>query len=59
LAVHLFKLIGFRNRLLVMLSWAWDYFLFERAARLILPREEGQAGDDAPIDDAARDEESL
>jgi NADH dehydrogenase len=38
LAAHLFRLIGFRNRLSVMLSWAWDYFFFERAARLILPR---------------------
>jgi NADH dehydrogenase len=39
LAVHLFKLIGFRNRLFVLLNWAWDYFFFERAARLILPRK--------------------
>lgn len=38
LVVHLVKLIGFRNRLFVLLNWAWDYFFFERAARLILPR---------------------
>lgn len=37
LSVHLFKLIGFRNRLLVMINWAWDYVLYERAVRLILP----------------------
>ena len=37
LGVHLVKLIGFRNRLLVLINWAWDYFLFERAVRLILP----------------------
>jgi NADH dehydrogenase len=37
LAVHLVKLIGFRNRLFVLLNWAWDYIFFERAARLILP----------------------
>ncbi|MCS6826475.1 MAG: NAD(P)/FAD-dependent oxidoreductase [Caldilinea sp.] len=37
LSVHLFKLVGFRNRLLVMLNWAWDYFFFERTVRLILP----------------------
>lgn len=36
LSVHLFNLIGFRNRLFVMLNWAWDYFLYERAVRLIL-----------------------
>lgn len=37
LAVHLMKLIGFRNRLLVMINWAWDYFFFERGVRLIMP----------------------
>ena len=37
LVVHLFQLIGFRQRLVVMLSWAWDYFFFERVVRLILP----------------------
>jgi NADH dehydrogenase len=39
LVVHLVNLIGFRNRLLVLISWAWDYFFFERAVRLILPSE--------------------
>lgn len=37
LSFHLLKLIGFRNRLLVLINWAWDYLLFERAVRLILP----------------------
>lgn len=37
LFVHLAYLIGFRNRILVLLSWAWDYFFFERSVRLILP----------------------
>lgn len=37
LAVHLYKLIGFRNRLLVLLGWAWDYLFFERSVRLIFP----------------------
>jgi NADH dehydrogenase len=37
LGVHIYKLIGFRNRLLVLINWAWDYFLYERAVRLILP----------------------
>ncbi len=36
LGVHLFNLIGFRNRLIVMINWAWDYFLYERAVRLIV-----------------------
>jgi NADH dehydrogenase len=30
-------LIGFRNRLLVLIDWAWDYLFFERGVRLIMP----------------------
>lgn len=35
LVFHLFLLIGFRNRLIVLINWAWDYLLFERKVRLI------------------------
>ncbi len=35
LFIHIFFLIGFRNRVLVMLEWAWSYFTYERSARLI------------------------
>ncbi len=35
LFVHIFFLIGFRNRIVVMISWAWSYFTYERGARLI------------------------
>ncbi|HEV2113349.1 MAG TPA: NAD(P)/FAD-dependent oxidoreductase [Terriglobales bacterium] len=35
LFVHIFFLIGFRNRVMVLLEWAWAYFRFEKAARLI------------------------
>lgn len=35
LFVHLFFLIGFRNRILVMIQWAWSYVTYERGARLI------------------------
>jgi NADH:ubiquinone reductase (H+-translocating) len=35
--VHLYSLINFRNRLLVIINWAWDYFFFERVVRLIIP----------------------
>lgn len=38
LAVHIFFLIGFRNRLGVLIDWAWNYIFYERAVRLILPR---------------------
>ena len=37
LVVHVAKLIGFRNRVLVLVNWAWNYLFFERAVRLILP----------------------
>ena len=33
--VHLFFLVGFRNRLAVFFSWAWTYLTFNRGARLI------------------------
>jgi NADH:ubiquinone reductase (H+-translocating) len=33
--VHIFFLIGFRNRIVVMFEWAWAYFTFQRGARLI------------------------
>ena len=35
LCIHIFYLIGFRNRLLVLLQWAWAYVTFQRGARLI------------------------
>ncbi len=35
LAVHLLRLIGFRNKLMVFLSWAWEYILYDRAVRII------------------------
>jgi len=35
LIVHIIQLIGFRNKLFVLINWAWDYFFYERAARLI------------------------
>ncbi|HEU5403012.1 MAG TPA: FAD-dependent oxidoreductase, partial [Terriglobales bacterium] len=50
LFVHIFFLIGFKNRVLVMLEWAWSYFTFQRSARLItgnsdyiVAREQGAA----------------
>jgi NADH:quinone reductase (non-electrogenic) len=35
LFVHIFFLIGFRNRLIVLIQWAWSYVTYERGARLI------------------------
>ena len=36
LLAHVFFLIGFRNRLVVMLNWTWAYWTYQRAARIIL-----------------------
>jgi NADH dehydrogenase len=36
LAAHIFFLIGFRNRLVVLLDWAWAYFTYDRSARIIV-----------------------
>lgn len=33
--VHIFFLIGFRNRLIVLIEWAYAYFTYHRGARLI------------------------
>jgi NADH dehydrogenase len=34
--IHIWYLIGFRNRLLTLVEWAWAYVTFERGARLIV-----------------------
>jgi NADH:ubiquinone reductase (H+-translocating) len=36
LAVHLFYLIGFRNRLMVLINWAYNYFTYDRGARALV-----------------------
>jgi len=47
LLIHLIFLIGFRNRIIVMIEWAWSYLTFQRGARLITghlpPLEESTA----------------
>jgi NADH dehydrogenase len=43
LTVHIFYLIGFKNRFVVMFIWAWSYFTYRRGARLIVGRGGGVA----------------
>ena len=47
LVMHVFFLIGFRNRLVVLLNWWWAYWSYQRAARIILgaSREPAEARD--------------
>ena len=51
LVVHLVQLIGFRNRLVVLINWAWSYLFFERVVRLILPTK-------AALDEALEEEKT-
>ncbi len=37
IVIHIMNLIGFRNKLFVIVNWIWDYLFFERSVRLILP----------------------
>jgi len=55
LFAHLYFLIGFRNRLMVMADWAWAYLTFSRGARIIWDAEPGQrlVVSPAGTDDAA------
>jgi NADH:ubiquinone reductase (H+-translocating) len=51
LFVHILFLIGFRNRLLVMIQWFWSYVTFDRGARLITePLKQPLVESDANID---------
>ena len=40
LTAHVFFLIGFRNRLVVLLNWFWAYWSYQRGARIILGRDD-------------------
>ena len=39
LVVHIYYLVGFKNRLFVVFQWAWAYLTFRRGARLIVDRD--------------------
>src|SRR5256886_14648743 len=52
LFIHIFFLIGFRNRLIVLIQWAWSYLTYERGAQLItgdthLPGWKGSQGEES------------
>jgi NADH dehydrogenase len=46
LFLHLLYLVGFRNRLNVLVNWGWNYLTYDRGARLIVPIEQGLEVDD-------------
>ncbi len=39
LVAHLFFLIGFRNRIIVLVNWGWSYWTYQRHARIIVGRD--------------------
>jgi NADH dehydrogenase len=50
LFIHLMKIVSFRNRVLVFMQWGWNYFTYDRAARLITgnpipPTQQGHGTD--------------
>jgi len=60
LFIHIFFLIGFRNRLIVLIQWAWSYFTYQRGARLItgstdLPGWSSAPGDTCKVGDARKE----
>lgn len=50
LLVHIYRLSGFRNRLSVLVHWAWSYLTFGRGARLIVGKEWQAYADPPPVD---------
>jgi NADH:ubiquinone reductase (H+-translocating) len=58
LGIHIFFLIGFRNRFVVLMEWAIAYITHQRNARLILepPHAAGIAAPAAPAELSARDD---
>ncbi|WP_347160043.1 NAD(P)/FAD-dependent oxidoreductase [Pontibacter chitinilyticus] len=45
--VHLISIVGFRNRLAVLLNWSWSYFTFDTGNRLIM----GERHENVPIEE--------
>jgi NADH dehydrogenase len=43
LIAHVFFLIGFRNRIMVLIDWAWSYWTYKRHARIIFGRKDRES----------------
>ena len=44
LVAHIYFLIGFRNRIVVLIDWAWAYWTYERSARIVIRGNEKGSG---------------
>jgi NADH:ubiquinone reductase (H+-translocating) len=55
LALHLLWLMGFRNRLNVLINWVWNYLTYDRSVRIILDRNlESETDFERPLESAPR-----
>jgi NADH dehydrogenase len=59
IVVHIFYLIGFRNRLLVLIQYAWAYVTFQPGARIILPEEHAGLARRAEVNATKQKEATL
>jgi NADH dehydrogenase len=59
LFVHIMYLVGFRNRLVVLVNWGWSYFRMQRGARLIYGDVENLFPPVGPHATLAREEEAV
>ena len=48
--VHIYFLVGARNRIAVSFAWMWNYLTFQRSARLITLEHQKAAGGSAPAE---------
>ncbi len=48
--VHLFSLIGVRNKLMVVINWMWNYFHFDSSLRLIIQQQSHHAEEEKRIE---------
>jgi NADH:ubiquinone reductase (H+-translocating) len=55
LTAHIYFLIGFRNRLIVLIDWAWSYWTFDRSARIVI----GSAVEGKTKEQTSADEEQT
>jgi len=49
LVVHILYLVGFRNRVVVLINWAWAYVTLSRGARLITGDIEHERAPPTPV----------
>jgi NADH dehydrogenase len=48
--IHLISVIGFRNRLFVLVNWMWSYFSYDKGIRLII----GKKKENIPVEEVTQ-----